>query len=241
MPASEEAFKAGKEEDTTRLQEALQNCQIVPSAFGARVLAVSLFYRAVKLETQTCAPRDDKDDEDEGRMTSGTEIDGDGYSCLHQSIEEDMAAFLRLLPEYLRLPQGYRRQDAVFINLIIQMAILCLHKTAVKAVRGYSSPVADFVRRKSQSRAVTAATEILSILQLIENIPMALQSPIQDFAVYTAALVFLEDFASWGSISSRRSLNTLYKLLEVNTQTHQVASLLATQLREESESLNIQL
>jgi hypothetical protein len=54
MPASEEAFTFGTEEVTSSLHDALRAVKPIQSRLGARVLAGSLFFEAVELESQAC-------------------------------------------------------------------------------------------------------------------------------------------------------------------------------------------
>lgn len=235
LPASEEAFEAGREErEAGTLQDALKSNKAIRSRLGARALVASLLFQAVELESQVCEFQEDGSEDlaHEHR---------DDYSRPHKDIELKLATVFGKLPDCLHLPRNSRSPEAIFVNVLVQMANICLHKTAVKMTRRPSSPAADFIQRLSQSRSVTAATHILAIFQLIDDTSMPMKNPILVFAVYTAGLVLLEDTVTWGTAQSRDGLNSLLQVLGENGQASPVARQLAARLLVESQQVGVDL
>jgi hypothetical protein len=228
LPASEEAFEGAKEERTSTLQHALRERSAPNSRLATRVLAAHLFYQAVDLEPQP----DLNVDQPRSR-------DDDEYWIRHQDIDNDLIALLARLPRSLRLPQNLGCQHAVFVNVLIHTATLCLHKTAIRQARDHEGTDAEFTRVQGRSRMLAAAAQILAVVHLAKDLAEALKNPILDYAAYLAALVFLEDFAVAGSVQSRSNVVFLLNTLQTIGQTHAVARMLAGQLGPELDQLGI--
>jgi hypothetical protein len=225
LPASEEAYESGLEECTSTLQQAVQQRSALTSRLAARVLAAHLFHRAIDLDSQP---------DDAGSMEEGV------YWTQYQSIDNDLAALLIRLPEGLRLPRNFGCQQAVLVNVLIHAATMCLHKTATRKARDDKCPDANFALMSGRSRMLAAAAQILAIVRLVNDTPMALVNPIEDYVVYLAALVFLEDFALGGSLQSKGNLVFLLDTLRAVGQCYLVPRTLADQLQLDLERLGMQ-
>lgn len=152
------------------------------------------------------------------------------------------------LPPHLQLPQSSRRHEAVFTNILIHTATACLHKTAVRrAPRSHDGDHEnDFRRRQSQGRMRAAAAETLAVFRLAERLLAGVRNPIQDYAAYVAALVFLEDLAPVepprsSAAANRESLAFLLRALQTLDEGHEVRRVLAAQLAAEMARLGIEL
>lgn len=231
LPASEEAFESGTEERASTLKQALRESSVTNSHLATRVLAAYFFYRAVDLDTRPVVDEDD---------SGGGEDDDSEYWTKQQDIGNDLLSLLVRLPPSLRLPQNSSCPHAIFINIMIHTATMCLHKTAIRNARGHEGPDAEFHTRQSRSRMFAAAAQTLAVFRLTEHLVVTLRNPIQDYAAHLAALVFLEDYALEGKTQSRSNAVFLLNTLRTARQSHAVAQMLAGQLMAEMERLGIQ-
>ncbi|KAK4172607.1 putative binuclear zinc transcription factor [Triangularia setosa] len=229
LPMPEEAFTRGAnempEEHTTTLRQALRERSSPASRLGARALAAHLFYRAVDLEA----------------IESQSNAQGDNnqvsYWAQQQEVGNDLLALLVSLPGGLRLPANIGCQDAIFVNILIHTALMCLHKTAIRkaAEDGGRGAEAGFIKAQGRSKLLAAAAQVIAIIRSIkeEDLTEALKNPIQSYAAYIASLVFLEDFAVTNFDGSSSNVVFLLDILQRFSHTHPVARMLAGQLGQE--------
>ncbi|KAK7702880.1 hypothetical protein SLS64_009491 [Diaporthe eres] len=176
----------------------------------------------------------------------GEEEHGDSeYWSRYRHLDNDLSSMIFMLPENLRLPAAFRCQHAVFVNILTHVAIICLHQSAIRRVQpvrdhndhlepvtsGTSPSAVATVVRQSRDRMLAAAKEIQHIFGIVQDLEMALRSPMQDFAAYTAALVFLERLAAdHGDAASRGSVIFLLDVLGIAGQTNPSAKVFAARL-----------
>lgn len=146
----------------------------------------------------------------------------------HRDFDNDLAIMLVLLPKNLRLPGGFRSQNAVFVNAMLHAANICLHKAALW--RALSQTVPDYMERQYQNRLLPAAEEILSILKMTPDIYATLLSPLINFSAYMAAVVFLEDVLDENSSQSEDNLEFMLQAMVAVGKTNAVTRSLAKQL-----------
>lgn len=221
----EDAFDQEREYATISLQKALQEKKMPHSRLANLVIASHLYYRAIDLESRLTF-----DDDHPSFM-------GDGeFWNQQQEIDNDLVLVLLQLPQNLRLPRNSNSQFAVFINVLLHTAIMCLHKTAVRKSHSFEGLDSDFMRRQSQSRMLAAAGHVLATLRLSQDLVIATRNPIRDYAAYIAALMFMEDFAVSGNTESRKSVTFLLDILRLSVP-NPVAKMLAGQLAAKAGSL----
>ncbi|KAJ4236983.1 hypothetical protein NW759_000107 [Fusarium solani] len=225
LPASEEAFQNGSPEPASTLREALRKIDITPSTYGARVMAASLFYQASKT-----APQPNSDNLDDGE-----------YCKQLQGIDHGLSALADMLPANLQLPQNSSCQHAVFVNVLIHTATMCLHKTAAQKAKCLQGPEAELLTRESHNRMFAAAAKVLDVFQHTRDLVMALQNPIQDYTAYIAALVFLQDFSVGRSEQSKCDALFLFGILQTAGEIHAVARMLSVQLGAQLEDCGIDI
>jgi hypothetical protein len=177
LPASEEAFESGTEEVTSLPQSVLQHSQAF-SPFAGRVMAASLFHRAFQHSTEIFTHNEPLD--------SRTNI----YWKRHQQIDNDLVLLLQSLPEHLRLPRQIRCRNAVFVNIIIHMLIIVLHKATISAAASLTE--SEGKMRRSKERLTCAAEEILNIFRMLPDAREHLKNSILAFSVYLTSQVLLE-------------------------------------------------
>jgi hypothetical protein len=226
LPVSEDAFENGREEQTISMREALQTHSPLQSSLAARVLAGHAFYQAAVIDNQA-------DDAHNGA--------NDGYWTKHREVENELLSLMVRLPRSLQLPQSSACQQAIFVNVLIHSATMCLHKTAIRRTRGQEGFEVDYHRRESRSRMLAAAAQVLAVFRLTEDIMAVVKNPIQDYAAYIAAVVFLEDVATEGNVESKENLAFLLRVLQTVGQHHAVGRMLGSQLAAEVERLDIQI
>lgn len=223
----EDAFDQEREEPTISLQYALREKKMPRSRLATLVVASHLYYRAVELESRLVLDNDHPSSMEDVKF----------WSQQH-NIDNDLVSLLLQLPQNLRLPRNSNSQSAVFINVLLHSAVMCLHKTAVRKSHGCQALGAEFMRSQSQSRMLAAAGHVLATLRLSQELVNATRNPIRDYAAYIAALMFMEDFSVSGNMESRKSVNILLNILRLSVP-NPVAKMLAGQLAAKAESLGI--
>lgn len=167
------------------------------------------------------------------------------YWSRFRRLDYDLNSIFLMLPETLRLPAAFSCQHAVFVNVLAHVAIICLHQPEMRRVRAESdhshhpetsAPATDpslapTTLRQSRDRMLTAAQEIQHIFSISQNLEMALRNMMQDFAAYTAALVFLERLtADHGDAACRSSVAFLLDVLNIAGQANPSAKVFAARL-----------
>ncbi|KAK0369145.1 binuclear zinc transcription factor [Colletotrichum limetticola] len=180
LPASETAFETGVEEQTSPLTSILLQEGRGFSAFAGRVLAAASFFQAFQHSTRTL-PDDDLTDLRTSRNWKR-----------HREIDNDLVGLLAALPDDLTLPQNIQSRNATFVNAIIHTSVILLHRSALARIG--SSGLPEHMAKQSQARLICAAEEILNIIRMMPDITHTLKNPIMNFSIYTASLVFLENW-----------------------------------------------
>ncbi|KFZ14893.1 hypothetical protein V501_03000 [Pseudogymnoascus sp. VKM F-4519 (FW-2642)] len=122
LPASDEAFDGGVEEQTSSLMAAIRQENRGYSSFAGRVLVAHMFHRAIEHTSQSY-PNDNPQD-----------IKNGPYWRRQRGIDNDLATMLMFLPGNIRLPRSIRCQNAVFVNVYIHTTIICIHRAAVSKI-----------------------------------------------------------------------------------------------------------
>lgn len=244
LPKSEEAFAEGYEEQRITLQQALRQKEVLRSSLAARVLVSHLLHQALMLAQESTSNLFEED------------LDADRYRNRLRELDNDLTSIFLKLPESLQLPGAFRCQHAVFLNIMAHVAIICLQQSAIKRAHNEaksndplqpmssesettSSAVATIVRQ-SRDRMLSAAKEIQHIFGIVQDLEMALKNPMQDFAAYTAALVFLERLAAdHGDAESRSSVAFLLDVLNIAGQTNPSAKVFAARLTADLERCSV--
>ena len=218
LPASEEAFQLGVEEASLTLHEALGNPVARLSPFACRVLSAHLFHACLE-HSFTGYPDDDGD---------ATSPQGSEFWRRQQNLDNRLAVLFVALPDSLRCPENLVRHDAVFINLTLHTASICIHRVGLVRARGASLPAGP--PQDTAARLLTSAQAIFAIINALSDLHLLFANPSVGFAAYMAALVFLNDFATTHSRTSEERLGTLVNLMIVIGNESVVAASLSLQL-----------
>lgn len=178
------------------------------------------------------------------------------YWSRFRRLNHDLTSIFLMLPEGMRLPAAFRCQHAVFVNVLAHVSIICLHQSAMRRVRtiegdhhndhpttsahGTNRLPAATTLRESRDRMLTAAKEIKRVFSIAQDLEMALRNPMQDFAAYTAALVFLERVAEdHEDAASRSSVAFLLDVLNIAGQANPSAKVFAARLAADLERSSV--
>lgn len=160
MPASEEAFEQGREEDTTTLSEAMtaEGAARV-SPFAGVVLMACLFghnWQHLHRPGQNDHPEDF--------------LNGEFWKR-HRKMDNVLSNTFMFLPERLRLPAGLHDPNIVYLNMNIHASTICLHQAAI--LRAEQNGLDPRIIRHSQARCRVGAQEIVNIMRLISHFDVA--------------------------------------------------------------------
>ncbi|KAF5255834.1 hypothetical protein FOXYS1_13727 [Fusarium oxysporum] len=180
LPAYDQAFQSGCPEETSTLQRVLHSPDRACSLLALRVLAASLFHRAVYLS-------------DSRKTEDGDNTNDEAYWGIHKTIENELISLQSAIPESFRLPHGLKCQQSVFIHVLIQMTILSLYKPTMQSAQGGNRRNSSYIANPSCKHVGNAVLHIVNIFKSMEDIDTALQNPIQSYAVHTVALVLLSN------------------------------------------------
>ena len=86
----------------------------------------------------------------------------------HRAMDNILTNIAMFLPEHLRLPEGIRDANIVFVNLNLHTSTICLHQAAILKAERYQLGM-EMVKQ-STDRCFLAAGEIISIMRLITHI-----------------------------------------------------------------------
>lgn len=206
LPASEAAFQAGSPEPTSPLTSMVHLEGQNISDFAARVLAASYFHQAFQHSVRR--PSDD----------DAVDVQTSLHWKTHRQIDNDLAMLLHCLPDGVKLPKNIRCHHAIFINILIHNAVICLHRAAVATMQKVGA--SESMMRQSDTRLIAAAEEILNMLRMVPDVGDMLKNPMLAFSLYTASLIFLEQPESDGPNYQRQeNLDFTLRLLILAAKT----------------------
>lgn len=199
------------------------------SSFAGTVVAAHLFHRTVRHAIHGLQKRDDDADVENGQFWTRL-----------RSIDSDLGLMLMFLPDKLKFPQSFKNQNALFVNLTIHKATICLLRAAVWKCQQLG--LSEAATAPYSSRLLPAAQEIASIIGRGSDLQALAQNPLIIFSVHLASLVFLDDVVAdqGGAQHSKASLDLLLHIMMNIGQTNPVASNMAATLSDEMEQRGVQ-
>ncbi|CAD6505332.1 BgTH12-00823 [Blumeria graminis f. sp. triticale] len=183
LPSSEEAFESGIAETATTLAQALTPEGASRLSNYGGVLLTAAYFGHFFQHVRGTGPSHHPEDIQNGEFWKR-----------HRRMENALNNTFIYLPESLRLPNGVRDMNVIFIHMNIQASIIGLHRTAVMTAGRYN--VDPIFVRQSQARTFMAAEEIVSILNQTRKEDSARMVPWVGFCLYVAAGIFLNDLKS---------------------------------------------
>ncbi|KAH8799745.1 fungal-specific transcription factor domain-containing protein [Xylogone sp. PMI_703] len=229
LPSSEMAFEAGIEEKTPSLQEALTPKGASRlSPFAAVILSACLFGHNFQ-HLQTTGPNEHPEDLVRGEFWKR-----------HKRIDNVLSSTFMFLPEHLRLPQGIRDMNVVFVNMNIHTSTICLHQAAILTAQKYSLD-SKFIRQ-CQRRNLMAAEEVTNIMRLVSHMNPAIIPPWICFCLYVAVGVFLQDqITTHNRPQSSSNADFLLSAMKAMSKNHKIAQQFIIQLEFDLEASGIHL
>lgn len=157
------------------------------------------------------------------------DADNDVWQQL-QRLDNSLTNAFETLPYHLRCPENMDDADAVFINLQLHTALICIHRAATTRSQMDMGTLPQIHERVSVS-----AVKIMTIVALVTDIATSFRNPLISFATYIAASFFLTDFLASGNRQSEENLTALTDLMidvgKTNAFTASLAVRLARALR----------
>ena len=189
------------------------------STGACRVLAVHLFNECFNFSRGSGGDDDDEDD--------------DVWEQLRK-LDNSLANVFETLPLHLRCPENIDNVDAVFINLQLHTALICIYRAAT--TRSYLEiGTIPYV----QERVFSSALQIVTIVALVADIHTSFRNPLISFATYIAGSFFLTDFVASGNRQSEEKLTALMDVMVDVGKKNQFTASLAIRLAQELQTSGV--
>ncbi|ETN44578.1 uncharacterized protein HMPREF1541_10248 [Cyphellophora europaea CBS 101466] len=178
LPASDEAFHSGKSEQTGQLADILNGLGTdTISSFSGVILMATLYGRNL---THLHRPNDNDNDHD---------LNGEFWKR-HRQLDNILLNISLSMPSTLRLPGALNDANAIFCNMNIHTAAICLHQAAIFKADKHQLPAQ--ISAESKRRCIVAADQVTNIMKMISHLDLSLMNPFLAFCLYVAARVFVQ-------------------------------------------------
>lgn len=151
----------------------------------------------------------------------------------HAAIDDNLTLVHAFIPRELKLPDYAWSPSALFVNVMIHTAVICLHNAAVAYSSRLPSPDPTHGEAQSQARLLPAAKQIVDIFRLVRNMHATLRNPLLAFAAYMAGMALLEELVVHGDESCAEDLQYLLGIMARVAEFHAVVRSVAAQLVED--------
>ncbi|KKK14252.1 hypothetical protein AOCH_001427 [Aspergillus ochraceoroseus] len=178
LPASEDSFVKGNQEETARLSEVLVGEKLSTLAPFASVAFLSCMFGRNLTHLHRPEPQDNDSD-----------LNGIFWQR-HRSHDNILLHFALSMPSCLRLPTGMADPNVIFCNMAVHTSTICLHQAAI--FKAEKNKMAEQIILESKRRCIVAADQISSIMKMVSCMDMATMNPFMAFCVYVAARVFVQ-------------------------------------------------
>jgi hypothetical protein len=89
----------------------------------------------------------------------------------HRELDSTLSTISLELPDRLRLPAALPDSKAIFLNILLQTSVICLHQAAMFKAEKNKLPTA--VITESRTRCVTGAREIGRFTRMMRNLDLS--------------------------------------------------------------------
>ncbi|OAA44817.1 binuclear zinc transcription factor [Metarhizium rileyi] len=175
LPASEEAFAAGKEEMAPFLDDVFSGS---PYGSFAGTLVVCFLFRVILKHVHRSKPADNPQD-----MTEGP------FWKRHRDLDNQLSSIFMFLPARFRLPRALRDPGAIHMNLNLHAAVIILHNAALEKADLHD--LGENVTQTSLCRLRTSADEIVNIIKLSSHATSIFKSPLAALSLYCSTTVYV--------------------------------------------------
>ena len=159
LPATEEAYESDTPQVTCHLGDAMSHDQVASLSGFAGVVYVTHFFGM----NLTHLHRPEPDDQ-EGNLQGK-------FWKRHGRMDNILSNTSMALPSHLRLPQGVRDCNVVFLNFSIHTSTICLHQAAIFKAEKNNLPKS--MVDNSRTRCLLAAGEISNIMRLTSHLDIS--------------------------------------------------------------------
>lgn len=153
LPASEEAFASGQEEDCPFLDDVMKGA---PYSGFSGSLVLNKILKAIMAHVHLIRPSDRPEDPTHGE-----------FWMRHRRLDNQLSTLFMFMPERFRLPENLRDPLATYINLNFHASVICLHHVALEVIGKHG--LGDPLRRDSRYLLKNAADEIASIVKMTSH------------------------------------------------------------------------
>ena len=162
LPASEDAFMKSQPEATIQLADVLngEGTDTI-SSFSGVILLSTLYGRNL---THLHRPNDNDADHD---------LNGEFWKR-HRNLDNILLNISLAMPSAIRLPNAISDPNAVFCNMNVHTATICLHQAAIFKADKNQLPAQ--ISAESKRRCIVAADQVTNIMKMISHIDLSLVS-----------------------------------------------------------------
>ncbi|KAL6806953.1 hypothetical protein GGI42DRAFT_319751 [Trichoderma sp. SZMC 28013] len=175
LPASEEAFASGQEEQTPYLDDALKGA---PYGGFSASLILNHILTAIMSHVHLIKPSDHSED-----------IMNGAFWKRHRRLDNQLSCLFMFMPDRFRLPDNLRDPLATYINLNFHASVICLHHVALETIE--KNQLDDSLRKDSLCLLKNAAEEIVSIVKMTSHRSSLFSNPLCAFSLYCATTVYV--------------------------------------------------
>jgi hypothetical protein len=153
LPASEEAFASGQEENSPFLDEVMKGAPY--GGFSGSII-LSHVLKAIMSHVHLIRPSDRPEDAMHG-----------AFWKRHRLLDNQLSSLFMFMPDRFRLPDNLRDPLATYINLNFHASVICLHHVALEMIEKHE--LDDSLRKDSRYLLKNAAEEIASIVKMTSH------------------------------------------------------------------------
>lgn len=153
LPASEEAFASGQEEECPYLNDVMKGASY--SGFSGS-LVLNHLLKAIMSHVHLIRPSDRPEDATHGEFWKR-----------HRRLDNQLSTLFMFMPDKFRLPENLQDPLATYINLNFHACVICLHHVALEVIE--KQGLGDPLRKDSRYLLKNAADEIASIVKMTSH------------------------------------------------------------------------
>ncbi|RFU78140.1 binuclear zinc transcription factor [Trichoderma arundinaceum] len=175
LPASEESFMAGREEQTVFLEDVFTGAPF--ESFSGAIVICEVF-KIILRHVHGAKPSDHPED-----LMNGA------HWKRHRDLDNKLSSLFMFLPEKFRLPQRAQDPAAVHANLNLHASVICLHHAAIETAEKYGFN--ESIKQNSLCRLRTAAEEIVNIIKMTSHHAAVFKTQLCALSLYCATTVYV--------------------------------------------------
>ncbi|UKZ70910.1 uncharacterized protein TrAtP1_011881 [Trichoderma atroviride] len=210
LPASEEAFISGEEEECPFLDDVMKGASY--SGFSGS-LVLNHLLKAIMRHVHLIRPSDRPEDPTHGEFWKR-----------HRRLDNQLSTLFMFMPDKFRLPENLHNPLATYINLNFHACVICLHHVALEVIEKHG--LGDPLRKDSRYLLKNAADEIASIVKMTSHRSSLFSNPLCAFSLYSATTVYVylakEDPATGINPVDMSNLELIVNAMEAIGRIHMV-------------------